>query len=124
VGKVLVIDDEPGIHRLIDEELFLQGIETENVLHACNGYEGVEKFILFNPVFTLLDMRMPGIDGLETYKLIKDRNPDANVILLTGYARDESTHEAIRIGIRGYISKNNTDYIKMVVSLIIPMLQN
>lgn len=124
MSKVLIIDDDLLVHSLLNEEIEYQGFGIENVIHAYNGMEGFEKFVLYKPRFVILDMRMPnGIDGLETYKLIKDNDENANVYLVTGYARDEITHDAIRLGVKGYISKNNANYVKMVVSLIISMLK-
>ena len=123
LAKVLIIDDDVGIHRLIDAELIFEGYETKNIIHAYGGMEGVEKFVLYKPKFVLLDMIMPDMDGFETYTLIKDHDCNANVMLMTGYAADVGTHAAISMGINGYISKNNTGYIKLVVNLIIAMLK-
>ena len=122
MSKVLIIDDDSYVHSLLDEEIKFQGSETKDVIHAYSGSEGVEKFILHKPKFVILDMRMNGMNGLETYKLIRDNNKNASVYLVTGYAQDEITHDAIRLGVKGYISKNNPNYIRMVVSLIISML--
>lgn len=121
--KILIIDDDVSIHDLIDEEIECQGYGPENIIHAYCGMEGFEKFVLYSPKFVLLDMRMPGIDGFETYKLIKDNDPDANVMLMTGYAEDMGTHDAIRLGVKGYISKNSENYMSMIVSLIVAILK-
>jgi DNA-binding NarL/FixJ family response regulator len=122
MAKVLIIDDDSYVHNLLDEEIKFQGGKIKDVIHALNGHEGVEKFILCEPKFVILDMRMNGMNGLETYKLINANDKNANVYLVTGYAQDDITHDAIRLGVKGYISKNNPNYIRMVVSLIISML--
>ncbi len=122
MSKVLIIDDDSYVHSLLDEEIKFQGCGTKDVIHAYSGSEGVEKFAIYKPKFVILDMRMNGMNGLETFKLINNNDENANVYLVTGYAQDAATHDAIRLGVKGYISKNNPNYIRMVVSLIISML--
>lgn len=122
MAKVLIIDDDAAVHHLIDDEIKFQGGKVKDIIHAYDGMSGVEKFAINKPKFVILDMRMNGLNGLETYKLIKKDDESANVYLVTGYAQDEITHDAIRSGVKGYISKNNSNYIRMVVSLIISML--
>jgi DNA-binding NarL/FixJ family response regulator len=122
VSRILIIDDDPAIHRLLDEEIISQGGEIKDIIHACDGMEGLEKFVLYKPKFVILDMRMNGLDGLETLKLIKDSDKNANVYLVTGYGKEYKTYEAIRVGVKGYISKNSPNYIRMIGSLIISML--
>ncbi len=62
-------------------------------------------------------MKMPGIDGLETFRRIDDFDNSANVFVVTGYS-DDAAADAIRLGGKGYISKS-MDYISMMASLVI-----
>jgi two-component system, response regulator, stage 0 sporulation protein F len=80
--RILVIDDEESILRLYQEELKDRGYE---VILASNGREGVEKFERYHPDLITLDVRMVGIDGLETLKLIRERSKTVPVILCTAY---------------------------------------
>lgn len=122
MNKILVIDDDESIHELITEEMEFQGFDISEVLHAFNGNDGVEKYMEFRPRFVFLDMRMPGINGFDTFEKIKDFDPSANVFLMAGYGVEDETVDAIKLGLKGYISKND-NYIIMVVSLIIAMLK-
>ncbi len=122
MNKILVIDDDKSIRGLITEEMKHQRYDISKVIYAFDGNEGMEKYIKFRPEFVFLDMQMPGINGFETFKRIKDFDSDANVFLMTGYGVENETADAIKLGLKGYISKND-NYIIMVVSLIIAMLK-
>lgn len=123
MAKILVIDDDVSLARLISEELILRGIDPDVVVFASNGEEGIEEYKRIAPLCVLLDMRMPGIDGLETFERIKAFDENANIILMTGYIQDNMIENMIKHGVDGYISKGSTCYIKMVASLIIAILE-
>ena len=123
MSKVLIIDDDFYIHKLINLELERQGCDGKDVIHAYSGIEGIENYILHKPKLVLLDMIMPEMDGFETYTLIRDHDCDAKVLLMTGYNADAGSHAAISLGIDGYISKNKSGYVKMVVSIITSTLE-
>jgi DNA-binding NarL/FixJ family response regulator len=100
--KILVIDDDVSMTRLLSEELKDHGVDPDAVV---------------------LDMRMPGINGLETFKKIKALDKRAEIFLTTGYAQDNMVEDMIKSGVDGYISKNSDQYIKMVASLIVAILE-
>jgi two-component system invasion response regulator UvrY len=121
--SVLVIDDDVLIHRLIKEEIKdYPGIPDLNVIYATTGETGIEKYIKYKPELVLLDMHLPGIDGLEITKRLMKLNPDINIFLLTSYVTDPNTIKAIEQGARGFISKNDS-YISSIVAFIIAMLR-
>lgn len=122
MNKILVIDDDKSIRGLIIEEMEYQRYDISEVIYAFDGNEGVEKYIEFRPKFVFLDMQMPGINGFETFKKIKDFDSDANVFLMAGYGVENETADAIKLGLKGYISKNG-GYITMIASLIIAILK-
>lgn len=115
--KILVIDDDVSVKVLLAEKIRSFGGTPDIVEYACSGEEGIEKYKDIKPMFVFLDMKMPGIDGLETFKRIEELDIGANVFLVTGY-NDESAADAIRLGVKGYISKK-VDYISMMASLVI-----
>lgn len=84
-GKILVVDDEETIGIGISEILKDEGFEAAYVINGKDAVEAV-KGSGFNLVF--MDMIMPGMNGLDTYREIKKYRPDTKVVLFTGYFRD------------------------------------
>jgi two-component system, response regulator, stage 0 sporulation protein F len=101
-AMVLVIDDQPGIRRLLEEVLTQNGCL---VATATNGYEGVEKARLLNPAVILMDMKMPGMDGIETLRELKLHGHGDKVIIMTAYGELDMVNEAREIGAFAFITK-------------------
>ena len=80
--KILLVDDEEGIQMLYREELEDEGYE---VISAYTGEEGLQKFKDESPDLVILDIQMPGMNGIETLRQMKMHNPDLPVILSTAY---------------------------------------
>lgn len=80
--KILLVDDEEGIQLLYREELEEEGYE---VISAYTGEEGLEKFKSESPDLVILDIQMPGMNGIETLRQMKMENPNLPVILSTAY---------------------------------------
>ena len=99
---VLVIDDQPGIRRLLFEVLSEEGYD---VAVAANGLEGLEKSRDLKPALTLMDMKMPGMDGIETLRELKRAGRGDKVIMMTAYGELDLIHEARQIGAYDYITK-------------------
>jgi DNA-binding response OmpR family regulator len=101
-SRILLVDDEEPIRHSLGEILSLEGYE---VVPAESGEAAMEtlKFEPFDLV--LLDIKMPGIDGLEVLRYINQSFPDTKVILLTAHGSLESAIEALREGAHDYILK-------------------
>ena len=123
MNKILVIDDDISLHLLITEELMDRGIDPDVVVFASNGEDGIEEYERIAPACVLLDMRMPGIDGFETFNKIKEFDENAKIFLMTGYTEDFKITDMVKRGLDGYIYKVGDNYIKMVVSLITVILE-
>ena len=107
--RILIIDDEENIRRLTRITLQTAGYE---VGEAADGGRGLEAFgdgSSWDAV--LLDQRMPGMDGLETLRHIKDRQPEARVIMSTAYASIELAVEAMKLGATDFVRKPTTPEI-------------
>ncbi|HWE59273.1 MAG TPA: response regulator transcription factor [Solirubrobacteraceae bacterium] len=103
--RVLLADDQ----RLVRESLstmlgLLDGIELLGT--AADGEEAVRLATELRPEVVLMDLRMPGIDGIEATRLLHQQQPQIGVIALTTYADDESVLGALRAGARGYLTKD------------------
>jgi len=99
---VLVIDDQPGIRRLLAEVLQEEGYA---VLEASNGYDGLQKARDGRPALILMDMKMPGMDGIETLRELKRLGIGDKVIMMTAYGELDLVTEAKEIGATDYITK-------------------
>jgi len=114
--KILVIDDDPSLEPLLTKEISALGGNPDVIDYALSGEEGLVKYKEINPMFVFLDMKMQGMDGMETFEKIHEIDKDANVFIVTGYVCD-SVQKAIELGAKGYIANSN-GYIAMVASLI------
>ena len=108
-SRILIIDDEENIRRVTRLTLEAAGYE---VGEAGDGERGLGAFgngSAWDAV--LLDQRMPGMDGLETLRQIKDRKPDARVIMSTAYASIELAVDAMKLGATDFVRKPMTPEI-------------
>lgn len=101
-GLVHVIDDEPIIHDVLGELLTSEGYEVE---FSLSGEEALEKFPSPSFDVVLLDLLMPGMDGIEVLRRIKKVDPLVPVIIITAYGSVESAIAAMKIGALDYVQK-------------------
>jgi two-component system response regulator PilR (NtrC family) len=101
-GIIHIIDDEPIIYEVLQDLLTSEGY---NVEISTNGEEALEKYGSQKFDLTLLDLLMPGIDGIEVLKRLKKVNPSAVVIIITAFASVKSAISAMKIGAFDYIQK-------------------
>ena len=94
-NSILVVDDEPDIVLVLGEFLSKEGFR---VYAANRGEQAVEKVREFPVDLVLLDLAMPGMDGIETLKKIKEIKPDINVIMITAYRDADKVVKAFRLG--------------------------
>ncbi len=80
--KILVVDDEEHIRELYRDELVEQGFEVDQ---AEDGFKALEKLTSFKPDLVTLDVKMPGIDGLEVLRRIREKDVNIPVLLLTAF---------------------------------------
>jgi two-component system NarL family response regulator len=104
-ATVLLVDDHAlmrtGVANIINHELDLQV-----VAEASNGVEAIAAFEQFHPDVTLLDLRMPIMEGVEAVRQIRARDPHARVIVLTTYDTDDEISRALKAGAKAYVLKD------------------
>lgn len=106
VIRILAADDHPllrkGIAALVNGEP-----DMKLIAEASNGEEAVEKFRLHRPDVTLMDLQMPGLNGIEAISRIRGEFPSARIIVFTTYKGDAQVTGALRAGARAYLLKEN-----------------
>jgi DNA-binding NtrC family response regulator len=101
--RVLLIDDEEGFVAALERRLTRRDVD---VVTASSGEEGLAKLDQESGVdVVLLDVKMPGIDGIETLRHIKAKHPLVEVIMLTGHATVESAIDGMKLGAFDYLMK-------------------
>ncbi len=99
---VLIVDDESTIIDSLEGILSDDGFE---VIHAYNGYEALKKIESHAPDIVLLDIWMPGMDGIDTLKEIKKMTPNLPVVMITGHGSIESAVDATKSGAFDFLEK-------------------
>jgi DNA-binding NarL/FixJ family response regulator len=103
--RVLIADD----HALVREGLLaiLRGqADLRVVAEAASGDDAVRLWSVHHPDITLMDLRMPGLDGLQALQAVRAQDASARVILLTAYDNDEYVYRGMRAGARAYLVKS------------------
>jgi len=100
--KVLIVDDEEDFLETIVKRLQARSIE---VIGAESGYKALELINDGNFDVVILDVKMPGLDGIETLREMKKKKPLVEVIMLTGHASVESGIQGMQLGAFDYVMK-------------------
>jgi two-component system, response regulator, stage 0 sporulation protein F len=100
--KILVVDDQFGIRILLNEVLQKEGYDT---YQAANGLQALEVLNDHVPDLVLLDMKIPGMDGIEILKRMKVLRPDIKVIIMTAYGELDMIQEAMDLGAITHFAK-------------------
>jgi DNA-binding NarL/FixJ family response regulator len=103
--RVMIADDHPlirlGFRGLVDGQP-----DMEVVAEACDGVEAVSLFEDHRPDVTLMDLRMPRLEGPEAIAAILRKHPRAKIVVLTTYDGDEDVYRAVQAGAKGYLLKD------------------
>jgi DNA-binding NtrC family response regulator len=102
MSKVLVVDDDEVVRRSHLRSLSQLRCNVEG---AWNGYEALRAMEQRAFDVVILDLRMPGMDGMTVLKTIKEKWPESEVIIITGYPSIETAKQAVRLGVYDYIAK-------------------
>ncbi|HEY0997017.1 MAG TPA: sigma-54 dependent transcriptional regulator [Gemmatimonadaceae bacterium] len=100
--RVLVVDDEPGIRSALGQLLEFEGYEVRT---AANAVDGIAEYERFRPHLVFQDVKMAGIDGVEALKKLKEVDPAAIVVMISGHATIQTAVEATQLGAYDILEK-------------------
>jgi DNA-binding NarL/FixJ family response regulator len=104
--RILLVDDHPVVRQGL--RTLLQGrSELEVVDEASDGLEAVEKVNALRPDVVVLDVTMPRMNGIEACRIIKQKNPELEILFVTQHDSPQMLREALNAGARGYVVKSN-----------------
>lgn len=101
-AKVLLVDDEEDFIKTLSQRLEMRGLK---VTAATRGEDAVSLAEKQSFDAIVIDLAMPGMDGLETLKLIKENNPDAEIVMLSGQGTVKASTEAMKLGAEDFLEK-------------------
>ena len=103
---ILIADDHPVVREGLITAIKRQS-DMRIVAEARNGREAVEMFIVQRPDISLIDLRMPLMDGIEAVMSIREREPTARLVILTTHETREDIYQALQAGAQGYVLKED-----------------
>jgi DNA-binding NarL/FixJ family response regulator len=104
--RILVADDHPVVRHGL--KTLLEGQSGWEVVgEASDGFEALDKADRLQPDVLVLDVTMPGMNGLEACRLLRQRTPDVEILFVTQHDSPQMMREALDAGARGYVVKSN-----------------
>ncbi len=114
VGRILVVDDEPIVCKSCVRVLSPEGYSVTTTL---KGREGIERGLTDEFDVVVIDLKMPDVDGMQVLEAIKEKRPDVEIIVITGYSTVSTAVKAMKLGAIDYLPKPFTpDELSVVVS--------
>ena len=115
--KILVVDDDKDLREVMTEVLETAGYQA---ISASNGANGVRLNEQENPDIIVLDLCMPGMDGIETLRRIREQDREVGVIILTANGSSETVREAVGLAASEYLSKpfENRELVGLIGDLL------
>ncbi|SBV91425.1 putative Uncharacterized response regulatory protein SE_0165 [uncultured delta proteobacterium] len=102
---LLVADDEPIVRTFLRQYVRENGLPVSRILEAANGQEAIELALEHSPDLILMDIRMPGVNGLDAAAAIMKERPAAAIVMATAYDDFEYARGALRSGVKDYLLK-------------------
>jgi two-component system nitrogen regulation response regulator NtrX len=111
--RVLIVDDEKGIREALKQVLEYEEIEVQT---CASGHEALRVYPEFRPHLVFLDVKMEGMDGLETLKRMRELDPSAQVVMISGHGTIQTAVEATQLGAYDFLEKPlDTDRILLTL---------
>ena len=100
--KVLLVDDEKEFINTLSERIIMRGFKSDV---ALTGEEALKILDNYTPDVMVVDLKMPGIGGMDVLRRVKETNPEIQVIMLTGHGSKDDEADARRFGVSDYLQK-------------------
>ena len=111
--RVMIVDDEKGIREALKQVLEYEEIEVQV---CASGHEAIRNYPEFKPHLVFLDVKMEGMDGLETLKRVRELDPEAQVVMISGHGTIQTAVEATQLGAYDFLEKPlDTDRILLTL---------
>ena len=101
--RIMVVDDSRVVH--LQVEKMLEGTDYEVVACFRDGENAIDQYDYVQPDVVTMDIIMPGIDGLETTRILLQEHPEAKIVMLSSLVYDDTIAEAKELGAKGFIYK-------------------
>ena len=102
IRKILIVDDEQGIRAALGQLLEFEGFDVRT---AANAVDGLSEYGRFHPHLVFMDVKMAGIDGLEALRKLREQDPNAVVVMISGHATIQTAVEATQRGAYDILEK-------------------
>jgi CheY-like chemotaxis protein len=119
--RTLIVDDEPDMRFLMRATLWLDD-GTHEMDEASNGEDALAAWRVSKPDLVVLDMRMPGISGLEVAREMLAQDPDQCVVMCSAYMEQHEVDEATRIGVAACVDKYQITTLPQVIDGVLRLL--
>ncbi|MDR1604416.1 MAG: response regulator [Gracilibacteraceae bacterium] len=100
--KLLIVDDQKGIRRLLQEVFSESGYDIET---CANGLRALELITEFDPDLVIMDIKMPGLSGIDVLRRLRATDPKRPVMMMTAYGEQHYVDEAQSLGVVNFINK-------------------
>ena len=100
--RILLVDDEVELVSAMAERLNMRGVDAD---YVTSGKAAVEKALQGQYDVLVVDLRMPGMDGMEVMKLVKEKRPNTGFVFLTGYGSEDQKNASEAAGANCYLMK-------------------
>lgn len=123
--KIMIVDDEVLERQAL--KIIIEKLDKiDCIIEACNGREAIELNKKYDPNIIIMDVKMPGIDGIKASQIIKNEKPDKVIIIITAYDDFDTIHKALVIGVNDYILKpvRPSDFIKVLTNSFVNLKTN
>lgn len=119
-ARILVVDDEPDICQFLVDYFASKGFDAE---YATSGVDALDKVQKFRPHIMLLDIRMPGMDGIEVLQKVREIDTQVGVLIVTGVLDKDIGKKALTMGASDFVVKPiNLEYLETSVMAKIMMI--
>lgn len=113
---ILLVDDNNKFRTFLKKMLQSSIYNLEAIYECEDGESAISMFSALNPDWVLMDIKLPSIDGLEATRLIREKNPDAKIIILTQYNDTEYREVATKVGASNFFLKENVELIPRTIN--------